>query len=85
MELYLNMNRSISEKVKVNLDQNSKPANLIYKNRFYEIKKQGFHYTYKVGANLIHVFCVTTKSMFFKLELDTSNLHWKITEMSEAV
>lgn len=74
------MNEKIDEPITVNLDHNSLPSSVIWKNRFYEITKIGFHHKYKIGQTIIHVFSVTTDSLFLRLELDSSNLLWRLKE-----
>lgn len=76
------MNHSIYERVYVTLDEKSKPSTIVWKNRFFEVNKIGFHHTYKVGETLFHVFSVTTPNLFFRLELDTTNLQWVAKEIS---
>jgi len=83
------MTQKIDEPVSVSLTFDSKskkatPKALIWNNRLYAITKIGFHHTYKVGETLIHAFSVSTPTLFFRIELDTNNLHWKIVEIADA-
>lgn len=59
------------------------PKSLIWKNRLYPITKVGFHHVYKTGETLFHVFSVTTPNLFFRLILNTENLQWHVTDISD--
>jgi hypothetical protein len=63
----------------------SLPRSIIWKNRIYRVSKLGLHYTYKEGDKLLHIFSVISGTLFFKLEFDTSNLHWRIAEVSDSL
>jgi hypothetical protein len=41
------------------------------------------HHQYYEGKKLLHVFSVVSRDIFFKLVLDTENLHWKIAEVAD--
>jgi len=41
------------------------------------------HHQYYQGKKLLHEFCVSSRDIFFKLILDTENLHWKIAEVAD--
>jgi len=54
----------------------------------YKVKKVGFHHKYKVGNILYHTYSVTCeskkyKNIFFKINLNTANLHWELQEISD--
>lgn len=81
------MAEKIDEKVSVNLAFDSKaskvyPKWVVWSGRLYPITHLGLHHTYKKGATLYHVFSVVSRTLFLRLVLDTSNLHWKLTEVS---
>lgn len=57
------------------------PKKLIWHQTVYEIDKLGLHYTLKRGLTLFHVFCVSSKTLNFKLLLDTSSLVWQLEEV----
>ena len=59
------------------------PKALIWNNRLYPITKIGFHHIYRSGTKLLHVFSITTPTLFFKLKLDTENLHWTVVEIAD--
>lgn len=84
------MIEKINEPVSVSLSYNHKthtvtPKALVWHDRLYAITKIGLHHTFRRGRTLYHVFSVTTSTLFFRLVLDTSNLHWKVEEIADAV
>jgi hypothetical protein len=56
------------------------PRCLTWKNRVYPVSKVGFHHSYYEGRTLYHVFSVASKTLFFRLILNTENLHWILDE-----
>ena len=56
---------------------------LEYAGHEHQIEKLGLHHTYRAGRTLYHVFSVASKDLFFRLVLDTDNLLWKLTEVSD--
>jgi hypothetical protein len=56
---------------------------LEYAGREYKIEKLGLHHTYRFGRTLYHVFSVTGGGLFFRLVLNTDNLLWRLTEVSD--
>jgi len=61
------------------------PRFLIWNNRTYPVSEVGLHHTYRMGRTLYHVFSVTSKTLFFRLVLNTDNLHWKLEEVSDGL
>ena len=61
------------------------PKWIVWNNRLYPIIKIGLHHTFRQGRTLYHVFSVASKSLFFRLVLDTDNLHWKLEEISDGL
>lgn len=59
------------------------PTEIQWRNREYKIDKITLHHQYHEGKKLIHVFCVVSRNIFFKLVLDTENLHWKLAEVAD--
>lgn len=59
------------------------PQKVLYAGRLYQIEKLGLHHTYRAGRTLYHVFSVASSDLFFRLVLDTDNLLWKLTEVSD--
>lgn len=84
------MIEKISESVSVNFtfdsDENAViPRSLEWKGRTYRVKKVGLHHKFRKGRTLFHVFSVAGESLFFRLVLNTENLHWKLEEISDGL
>lgn len=82
------MLEKISAPVSVSLtfDSNKRvvaPRSLIWNGRLYPIIKVGLHHTYREGRTLYHVFSVISKTLFFRLVLNTDTLHWRLEEISD--
>ena len=58
------------------------PYRLTWNNRDYLLGKVDFHHKTRDGKNLIHHFSLADAdgTVYFKIALDTSNLHWKLEE-----
>lgn len=58
-----------------------------WQNREYKVGKIGYHHKIYEGKVLKHIFEITDKdeSMWFRLVLDTSNLHWKLEMVSDGL
>ena len=56
------------------------PHMLSWQNKQYLLNKVDYHHTVKDGQVLHHIFELTDKdeSIHFRLNFDTSNLHWKL-------
>lgn len=61
------------------------PKEVIWNGRVYPIIKIGLHHTYRVGRTLYHVFSVASKTLFFRLILNTENLFWTLEEISDGL
>lgn len=61
------------------------PRSIIWKNRIYRVQKVGLHHTFKKGETLYHVFTAISGTLFFKLVLDTTNLHWSLEEIHDSL
>jgi hypothetical protein len=90
IHIFLNMIQKVSEPISVSFAYDSKkqkayPKWVIWENRLYSIAKIGLHHTYHEGRTLYHVFSVATKTLFFRLVLDTENLHWRLEEISDGL
>jgi hypothetical protein len=84
------MLEKISEPVSVSFTFDSQkktvePRALVWNGRLYGIKKIGLHHTYRQGRTLYHVFSVVSNGMFFRLVLNTENLHWRLEEISDGL
>ena len=56
---------------------------IIWNKRLYPIVKFGLHHTFKEGKVLYHVFSVASDTLFFKLVLNTENLHWHLEQIAD--
>ncbi len=86
----LTMITKLNVPVSVSFTFNSKkrsvnPRALLWNDRLYKVKKVGFHHKFREGRTLFHVFSVAGKNMFFRLVLNTDNLHWKLEEISDGL
>ena len=75
------MNIKINEKISVlsifdAQTNNVKPYLLKWQNRKYPITEVGLHHTINIGKVLHHIFSVTSGTVYFRLNLNTENLHW---------
>jgi hypothetical protein len=61
------------------------PKWLTWDGRLYPIIKIGLHHTYREGRTLFHVFSVVSKTLFFRLVLNTETLHWRLEEISDGM
>lgn len=65
------------------LRKKPKPQQFLWRGKVYKVSQVGLHHTYHDGRKLIHIFSVTSSSLFFRLKLDTSNLSWTLEEISD--
>lgn len=61
------------------------PKWVLWEGKTYQIVKIGLHHTFREGRTLYHVFSVVTKTLFFRLRLDTENLFWRLEEISDGL
>jgi len=59
------------------------PEEIIWNEKVYPIVKLGLHHTFKKGRTLYHVFSVASKTLFFKLTLNTETLHWRLEQIAD--
>ena len=74
------MTEIIDEKISVNLI-NREPTGFFWRGRSYNLTKVGLHHTFREGRVLLHIFSVTDGNTFFKLQLNTETLQWKLVEI----
>lgn len=82
------MIEKISASVSVSLvyDHSQKkvfPKFVKWEGRTYEIEKIGLHHTFREGRTLYHVFSVASKTLYFRLVLNTDTLAWRLEEISD--
>jgi len=63
------------------------PHLVSWQNREYFVGKIGYHHTVKDGQTLHHIFELVDKeqTIWFRLNLDTSNLHWLLEAVSDGL
>lgn len=61
------------------------PQEVSWEGRVYLIIKIGLHHTFRAGRTLYHVFSVASKTLFFRLVLDTDTLLWRLEEISDGL
>ena len=59
------------------------PKSVHWDGKDYSVTKVGYHHTYREGKTLFHVFSFNTPILFFRLNLNTDNLHWTLEEISD--
>lgn len=84
------MIQNISESISVSFVFDSeksiiRPRALVWNKKLYAVKKVGLHHKFRQGRTLYHVFSVASKNLFFRLVLNTENLHWKLEEISDGL
>jgi hypothetical protein len=63
----------------------SLPHIVSWRNREYAVGKIGFHHTIRDGNTLHHIYELVDgeEHLWMRLNLDTSNLHWKLEAISD--
>lgn len=59
------------------------PKYISWESKTYSVSKIGLHHTYRLGRTLYHVFSVDTPTLFFRLVMNTDNLHWSVEEIAD--
>lgn len=86
------MREKINEEVSVVMYYSARkrialPYVIHWQNTEYEVGKIGYHHTLNVGTTLHHIFELVDKqeSLWFRLNLDTSTLHWLLEAVSDGL
>jgi hypothetical protein len=86
------MRERINEEVSVVMYYSAKkrlalPHLLHWKNKDYAVGAIGYHHTVREGQTLHHIFELVNKeeTLWFRLNLDTSNLHWNLEAVSDGL
>ena len=82
------MQETINEKVSVITlyDRDTrvyKPLKVKWGGRVYVISEWGYRHNRREGRAMIHVFSVSTPTLFMCLELNTETLDWTLKEISD--
>jgi len=61
------------------------PYLISWQNKDYQVGKIGYHHTVRQGETLHHIYELVDKdnTMSFRLNFDTSNLHWTLEAVSD--
>ncbi len=83
------MLEKIQEAVSIELIFNSKtkrvfPHLVNWRGKTYQVDKIGLHHFFRQGKTLFHIFSVSSGNLFFRLKLNTDNLHWMLEEIAES-
>ncbi len=86
------MKETINQEVSVVMYYSSKkriaqPHLINWQNRDYAVGEIGYHHTVYEGATLHHIFELVDKekSLWFRLNFDTNNLHWLLEAVSDGL
>jgi len=86
------MREKINEKISVVTVFSAKqraasPYMLNWQNKDYHVGQIGYHHTVRRGETLHHIYEVTDKdsNLAFRLNFDTSNLHWVLETVSDGL
>ncbi len=86
------MRETINEAVSVVMYYSAKkrealPCLIRWQNKDYAVGKLGYHHKVKVGDTLHHIFELVDKenSLYFRLNLDSSNLHWTLEAIHDGL
>ncbi len=84
------MKEKINEEVSVVMYYSAKrrcaqPHIISWRNQEYRVGTIGYHHTVRDGQTLHHIFELvdTHQTLWFRLNFDTSNLHWKLEAVSD--
>ena len=86
------MRETINEEVSVVMYYSAKkrealPRLISWQNKDYEVGKLGYYHKVKVGDTVHHIFEVVDNdnTLHFRLNLDTSNLHWTLEAIHDGL
>jgi len=86
------MKETINEEVSVVMYYSAKkrvaqPHLIHWQNKDYSVGNIGYHHTVREGQTLHHIFELVDKeqTLWFRLNLNTSNLHWKLEAVSDGL
>ena len=86
------MREVINEEVSVVMIYSAKkrsalPHIISWQNKEFRVGKIGYHHSVKVGDTRHHIYELVdaSNSLWFRLNLDTSNLHWKLEAIHDGL
>ena len=82
--MYETINEQVAVLVTFHTDtQKVRPLKMRWKNRAYVFNEVNYHFKYKRGTSLIHVFSVNDGANYFELEYDSEGLIWMLGRVSD--
>ncbi len=86
------MRQKINEEVSVVMYYSAKqrvamPHLIVWQNQEYRVGKIGYQHSYMDGRERQHIFELVDKeqTLFFRLRLDSSNLHWTLEAVHDGL
>ena len=73
----------LTESVEVIFDKT--PISLSWAKKQYVVQEVGLHHRYRDGVVLHHVYSVQADDLFFRLNLNTDSMLWKLEEVSDGL
>lgn len=64
--------------------RSNRPVAMKWRGERYKIR-QAFYHPVRIGRVLHHVYSVTDGAMDFRLDLNSENQHWLLTEVSDGL
>lgn len=63
------------------------PHLIRWQNKDYQVGRIGYHHSVKEGATLHHIFELVDReeTLWFRLNFNTANLHWKLEAVSDGL
>lgn len=63
----------------------SQPRSIWWQGKKQLVEKVGLHHTYREGRVLMHVFSIVGRNIFFRVELNTETLNWRLKEVADGL
>lgn len=58
---------------------------VFFEGRVYEVEKMGLHHMIRKGREVIHVFSIVAGGMFFRLEMSSESLNFRLKEVTDGM
>lgn len=65
--------------------RSNRPVAMKWRGKKYKIESVAFYHPVRIGRVLHHVYSVTDGAMDFRLNLNSENQHWTLTEVSDGL
>jgi len=60
-----------------------RPVAMKWRGKRYTIERVAFYHPVRIGRVLHHIYSVTAGAMDYRLDFNSENLHWLLTEVSD--